>query len=261
MQVVSASTKLGFVFVAGFVCIASGGALAAGKGRVGVRFSGSEAGPARDAIVQVLERHDFSVVNEERLESAAAKMHRGLETPADLAAVAAKLKLWAVVAGEVKEVKDGGRKAGAVVRNGGTGKVTAKAVWSASGLKELVEAVRSSAWARLGPGLRAGGGGGASGGQSADAYEKLVAAAERDSDDRDDTDDSDARKAPSAARKAVAGAPPAEKAELAQLSAQLSGLSDAELEEAAGILPSSEQRQADQTHVKPTPGPATTTSQ
>jgi len=253
MRITGALTKVGFVFVAGFVCSASGAAYAAGKGRVGVRFSGSEAGPTRDAIVQVLERHDFSVINDERLESTAAKMHRGLETQGDLAAVAAKLNLLAVVAGEVK---DGGFKAGAVVRNGSTGRVTARALWSASGPKELAEAVRSSAWVRLGAGLRDSGGG-ATGGQSAAAYEKLVAAAERDSDDDDDRNDhgaGNARQAPPAARKAIAGAPPAGKPE----PNELSELSDAELEEMAGIVPRSEPRKAGQTEAKGTPAPATT---
>ncbi|HEY2902156.1 MAG TPA: hypothetical protein VGL59_16360 [Polyangia bacterium] len=235
MRFMGDSGKWGCVVVFTLVGCWSTTALAA-KGRVGVRFSGSQAGPARDAIVQVLAQHNFSVVKDQQIEAAASKLHRGLDSAADLAAVAAKLKLTALVAGEVKE---GVNKAGVVVRSGSSGKVTAKALWSAEGgPKKLADAIKASAWARLGPGLRAGaGGGGASGGagsHQSDAAEKLVAAAEQDDEDSDGA--GEAEKSAPASRRVVAEEPPAEK----PAPAKHSGKSDADLEEEAGISSSSD---------------------
>jgi hypothetical protein len=220
MRMARRSSESGWILVAALALSWSGTALAA-KGKVGIRFSGAEAGPTRDAIAQVLEQHDFTVISQEKLEAAATKMHRGLESPGDLVAVAAKLKLVGVVAGEVK---DGGHKAGAVVRSGSSGKVSAKATWSAAGPKKLADAVKASVWARLGPGLRSGASGGAAGGAGGGAQdaaaEKLLAAAEKEDDDEDE------KPAPKAAREEAPREKPA---------AKRGGRSDADLEEAAGI--------------------------
>ncbi|MEA2700713.1 MAG: hypothetical protein QOI66_4984 [Myxococcales bacterium] len=229
MRIARRSSESGWILVAALALSWSGAALAA-KGKVGIRFSGAEAGPTRDAIAQVLEQHEFTVISQEKLEAAATKMHRGLESPGDLVAVAAKLKLVGVVAGEVK---DGGHKAGAVVRSGSSGKVSAKATWSASGPKKLADAVKASAWARLGPGLRSGAGGGAGGGGAQDAAaEKLLAAAEKEDDDEDDKP----APAPKAAREEGSREKPAP--------AKRGGRSDADLEEAAGISPAAAERRS-----------------
>ncbi|HEX3695888.1 MAG TPA: hypothetical protein VH374_10900 [Polyangia bacterium] len=246
MRFLGDSGKWGWVVVFTLVgCCWSTAALAA-KGRVGVLFSGSQAGPARGAIVHVLEQHNFSVVKDEQIEAAASKLHRGLDSAGDLAAVATKLKLTAVVAGEVKE---GAHKAGAVVRSSNSGKVTAKALWSVEGgPKKLAEAIKASAWARLGPGLRAGagGGGGGAGSHQSDAAEKLVAAAEHDDEDDAGTDETE--KAAPGPRGVVAEEPPAEK----PAPATHNGKSDADLEEEAGISSSSDHREKETTHARHT---------
>jgi len=170
------SRNLGFILAAVLLGASSSNAWAA-RGRVGLRLSGTQAGPARDAIAKVLAKHGLSVVGGDQLEATAANLHVGLGSASDMVAVAGKLKLVGIIAGDVGE-----KKAAAVVRSGSSGKVTARARWSVRGSsKKLIATIAASTWAKLGRGLRVPPGGR----RGDDAAERLVAAAGGADDDEE----------------------------------------------------------------------------
>src|SRR4051794_31183952 len=122
---------------------------ASGK-KVGVHVRG-KGGPAIEKqIAQVLKRHGLAPVAGRPLAAAARGLHAGLDSDEHLAAVAHRLRLGAIVVGDVR---DHGARA-QVRAHGADGAVIAEGAWSvAGGGRKLAAAVGRSVWSRIGPAL------------------------------------------------------------------------------------------------------------
>jgi hypothetical protein len=151
--VLCARPRLVVVLVVATLALVGGGvapsvaAAASGGKRVGVVVRGKGASPVEKSVAQALERHHFAAVKGKPLAKAAHALHVGLRDDTDLAAVARRLGLRAIVTGEIR---DRGKRA-ELRAHGADGAVIGEGSWSAAGgPRKLAAAVARGVWSRLG---------------------------------------------------------------------------------------------------------------
>ena len=126
---------------------ASPGVAVAATKKVGVHVRGKEAGAVEKTLAQLLKQHRLAPVKGKQLQAAAKSLKVGLRKDDDLGAVARRLKLRAVVVGDVR---DRGKRVEVKVY-GADGGVLAEGDWSsAGGPRKLAAAVGRGAWGKIG---------------------------------------------------------------------------------------------------------------
>ena len=119
--------------------------------RVGIRIIGKGDALIRSKVGEVLATNGCKLTSHQQVEAAARSLKRGFDGAGDIAAIARKLKLAAIVTGEVNAPAG---KARIVVHNGATGAVTADATFVVKGgADKLAETVLKSLWSRIGSGI------------------------------------------------------------------------------------------------------------
>jgi hypothetical protein len=173
------------VCAAAVLVVASAGPALAAKRKVGVSLNGTPAGPVRQGIADSLKRHGFEPVVPDQ----------SPDSEAEIAALARKLRLAAVIVGEVR---DGGRKLKLRVYSS-AGQPIGEGSWTErAGPKKLGTAVEHGLWSHVGKALeRAHAGGGGGGGEGRARAEPPAAESDTSdtgatsSDDKGDKDEKD----------------------------------------------------------------------
>ncbi|HET6280605.1 MAG TPA: hypothetical protein VFH73_06555 [Polyangia bacterium] len=118
---------------------------------MGIRIVGKGDALIRSKVGEVLATNGCKLTSHQQVEAAARSLKKGFEAPGDIAAIARKLKLAAIVTGEVNAPAG---KARIIVHNGSNGATTADATFVVKGgADKLADAVLKTLWSRIGSGI------------------------------------------------------------------------------------------------------------
>jgi hypothetical protein len=139
-------------FAAGVVVVLAWTAGASAQDqRVGIRIVGKGDVLIRSKVGEVLATNGCKLTSHQQVEAAARSLKRGFDGAGDISAIARKLKLSAIVTGEVNAPAG---KARIIVHNGANGAVTADATFVVKGgADKLAETVLRTLWSRIGSGI------------------------------------------------------------------------------------------------------------
>jgi len=136
--------------LASFQISAAARAAHAGGKRVAVHVSGKDGARVEKSVAQALKGHGFKPAKPKEVSAAAKSLHTDWKAEGDVAALAKRLKVLAVVEGEVR---DKGRRL-ELRAHGADGSVVGEGEWSApGGSKKLPAVAARGVWAKLGSGL------------------------------------------------------------------------------------------------------------
>lgn len=134
------------------VVLAWAAVASAQEGRVGIRIIGKGDAQIRNSVGEVLATKGFKLTSHQQVEAAARSIKRGFGSNGDIAAITKKLKLTALVTGEVNGPAG---KARIVVHNGANGASLADASFSVKGgADKLADVVQKTLWSKIGSGLQ-----------------------------------------------------------------------------------------------------------
>jgi hypothetical protein len=139
-------------FASAVVVVLGWAALASAQDqRVGIRIIGKGDALIRSKVGEVLATNGCKLTSHQQVEAAGRSLKRGFDGAGDIAAIARKLKLAAIVTGEVNAPAG---KARIIVHNGANGAVTADATFVVKGgADKLGETILKSLWSRIGSGI------------------------------------------------------------------------------------------------------------